>query len=276
MSDLTTTRARAWALKRKDGLTLGFTDHDCPLRFDGILFEPNGGFSATALVQGTGLSVDNTEAQGLLSAASITERDLLAGRWDNAEVLLWDVDWTATADRRLQFRGSLGEVSVTGGSFRAELRGLSHPLNNARNRVFHKRCCAQLGDGKCRVNLGLNDRTVDCEVVSVKNGGAFVLNASPAYAVRWFEHGSVEVLSGEAQGVLGIVKNDRAVQAGRDIELWTELPIVPLVGDRIRLVVGCDKQASSCKAKFGNLVNFRGFPDLPNEDWLLSPQADRG
>lgn len=32
------------------------------------------------------------------------------------------------------------------------------------------------------------------------------------------------------------------------------------------MVVGCDKRFETCKAKFSNTVNFRGFPHLPGND----------
>ena len=54
--------------------------------------------------------------------------DLAAGRWDGAEVRLWEVDWTRPADRRLTFRGALGEITHAHGGYRAELRGLAEAL----------------------------------------------------------------------------------------------------------------------------------------------------
>ena len=71
-----TTVARCWAVTRTDGATLGFTDHDRPLAFDGLDFRPGSGLSARALVQGTGLSVDNSEALGVLSSDAITEAEI--------------------------------------------------------------------------------------------------------------------------------------------------------------------------------------------------------
>ena len=41
-----TTVAHAWAITRKDGVVLGFTDHDRELRFDGISFRADTGLSA--------------------------------------------------------------------------------------------------------------------------------------------------------------------------------------------------------------------------------------
>lgn len=70
----TTTVARAWSVRRADGLTLGFTDHDQRLVFGGVTFRPDRGLTARALVQGTGLSVDNSEAVGALNDDAITDR----------------------------------------------------------------------------------------------------------------------------------------------------------------------------------------------------------
>ena len=76
----TTTVCRAWAVTRTDGLVLGFTDHDRALQFEGITFKADSGLTGKALLQSSGLSVDNTEAMGALSDAAISEADILAGR----------------------------------------------------------------------------------------------------------------------------------------------------------------------------------------------------
>ena len=43
-------------------------------------------------------------------------------------------------------------------------------------------------------------------------------------------------------------------------------------GDAVTLVAGCDKQFATCKSKFDNVVNFRGFPYMPGNDAALSYQ----
>lgn len=133
-----TTVCRAWLVIRRDGLTLGFTDHDRDLAFDGFVFKADTGMTARALQQTTGLSVDNSEAIGALSAASVTEADLLAGRYDDAEVRAWLVNWAGTDERIEQFRGSLGEIIRSNGAFRAELRGLSDRLNQPQALPFNR------------------------------------------------------------------------------------------------------------------------------------------
>lgn len=272
----TTTIARAWAVTRRDGKTLGFTDHDAVLNFAGIRFRPDKGLAAKAVVQGTGLSVDNTEAAGVLSDDAITEADILAGYWDGAEVRLWEVDWAAPASHRLTFRGHLGEVSREGASFRAELRGLSEPLNQARGRVFHRRCAARLGDGACKLDLMRPGYFADVAVDSVEDGRIFRFAAMPDFAHRWFEQGQLMISSGKAEGLSGVIKNDRLFSNGaREVELWAGLGIEPEPGDRLRLLAGCDKAAATCKLKFDNYLNFRGFPHLPGEDWQMAPQVSK-
>lgn len=272
--DLSTTRARAWAVARADGVVLGFTDHDAGLEFEGIRFRPDTGMSAAAVLQSSGLSVDNSEAAGVLSDDAITESDLIAGRWDAAEVRLWDVDWMNPADRQLTFRGTLGEITRQGSAFKAELRGLSEALNRPRGRVFHPRCPAQLGDGACGVNLDAPGYRVEAEVRSVEEGRILGLSALAGFDARWFERGTLTVLSGVATDLNGAIKRDTAGAGGRrTMELWSGLNAEVAVGDRVRLTAGCDKQAATCRLKFNNFLNFRGFPHLPSEDWLTAPNA---
>lgn len=273
----TTTTARAWAITRADGLKLGFTDHDRELRFQGISFRPDSGMTASALVQGVGLSVDNSEAEGALSDDAITERDLLAGRWDGAMLEMWEVDWRNVETRKLTFRGSLGEVSRGSGAFRAELRGLSEPLNASMGRVYHPLCSARLGDGKCGIGLSGPEWSHETRIEALDQGRIFRFASFPAYDTAWFERGTLHVLSGAAKGLGATIKNDVANPAGgREIELWEELGLMPSIGDRIRLVAGCDKRGATCRAKFRNFKNFRGFPHLPSEDWLMAPKAGSG
>ncbi|MTH77210.1 DUF2163 domain-containing protein [Paracoccus aestuariivivens] len=270
------TVARAWAVVRHDGLTLGFTDHDQTLNFEGISFRPDSGLSAKAVVQASGLSVDNTEAMGALSDSAITEVDLLAGRWDSADVRLWDVDWNAPSNRRLIFRGRLGEVSRSGGAFRAELRGLSEPLNRVLGRVYHQRCSAELGDGRCHFQLSKPGYWSEGVIESHDAGQRFILSGVSGHDARWFERGTFVVQSGAAEGLRGSIKIDLPLSGSRrDVELWSGLGQHPQVGDRVKLIAGCDKRAETCRLKFLNFLNFRGFPHLPPEDWLIAPQVSR-
>lgn len=272
-----TTLARAFAVTRKDGVVLGFTDHDRDLTFDGITFRAGSGMTAKAIQQGTGLSVDNTEAFGALRSDAITEADILAGRYDGAEVRGWLVNWADVSVRAVQFRGHMGEIVRSGGAFNAELRGLAEGLNQPQGMIFHARCSAVLGDGRCRFDLNQPGYSEERAVETVTEARVFGFADFAGYEDRWFEKGRFRVLTGKAAGLVGSVKNDRLRKGtAREVELWQALGMAPEPGDMVRVEAGCDRRADTCRLKFANLDNFRGFPDIPGEDWLMSYPVGAG
>ncbi len=265
-----TTVCRAWTVRRTDGVLLGFTDHDRDLMVDGVLCRADTGMTARALQQTTGLSVDNSEAAGALSDASIREADLLAGRFDAAEVRSYLVNWAAPGDWIEQFRGTFGEILRAGGAFRAELRGLTEALNRPQGFAYLQTCSAILGDVRCRFDTAQPIYFVEGTVEAVDEARLFTFGTFAGFDDRWFEHGRFEVLSGGAAGLLGSIKNDRRLITGREVELWQSLGADVRPGDSFRMVAGCDKTAATCRAKFANFLNYRGFPHIPGEDWLAS------
>jgi uncharacterized phage protein (TIGR02218 family) len=271
-----TTLCRAWALTRRDGVVLGFTDHDCDLEFEGIVFGADSGLTAKALQQTTGLSVDNTEAMGVLSSESISDADIAAGRFDGAEVRAWLVNWSAPEQRVLQFRGTVGEIVRKAGAFQAELRGLTESLNQPQGRVYQKPCTAVLGDSKCRFALDRPGFSVEVPAGVVEGGRIFRFAGLDGFADRWFDRGALRVVDGQAAGLRALIKNDIREGASRRVELWEAigLPVGP--GDIVRLEAGCDKRAETCRVKFDNFANFRGFPHVPGEDWLMSYPVTAG
>ncbi|MEM9579979.1 MAG: DUF2163 domain-containing protein [Pseudomonadota bacterium] len=264
-----TTLCRAWQIFRKDGVRFGFTDHDVALAFDGQVFSPDSGLSAMALQQTTGLAVDNTEAIGAISDAAIKDADVDAGFFDGAEVLSWLVNWRNPSERVLQFRGNIGEIRRAGGAFQAELRGLTDSLNRPVGRVFQRPCGAVLGDAACGVNLQASGFHVDVQVHSVQNARVFQFAGAGGYAPTWFERGRMQILSGAGRLLSASIKVDRILGALREISLWEPLRVDVSPGDSVRLFAGCDKRFETCRVKFSNGVNFRGFPDIPEEEWLM-------
>ena len=131
-----TTLCRCWLLTRKDGQTFAFTDHDRDLDFAGNLYQAGSGMDTSALESSTGLSVDNAQAVGALSATGLQESDIRAGLFDAAKVEHWIVDWTDPSLSVLLFVGSLGEIKRGDNAFEAELRGLSEGLNQPVGRSF--------------------------------------------------------------------------------------------------------------------------------------------
>lgn len=270
----TTTRCRAWVLTRRDGVVLGFTDHDRALIVEGVRCSPTTGMEGGALSQTTGLSVDNAVVSGALSGAGLASEDLRAGRWDGAEVVVYRVDWTDPVHAAVAFRGSLGEISEADGRFDAELRGLAEVLNVPRGRVFHPRCDAVFGDARCGLRVE-DGHTVEVGVTSVKEGGRTIRVPRGVLAPHRFERGVATFLDGAAAGCSAAIKSDRPDGAMRALTLWVPPRVAVVAGDRVALIVGCDKTMATCRDRFANVLNFRGFPHLPGSDWILSGPTGR-
>ncbi len=265
-----TTTCRTWQVTRRDGNVYGFTDHDLDLEFDGTRFKANSGLTAGALQKSTGLAVDNTEVIGSLSDAAISETDLMAGRFDGADVVTWLVNWKEVEQRTIRFRGTFGEIQISNGTFRVELRGLTEAMNQAGGRIYHASCSAILGDRECRFDLSQPEFSVESVIKKIGKAGQYFLPSQPGFSDHWFEWGRAHILSGKAEGMLAVVKVDREFDGFRRIELMVDFDLIPDVGDEIQVLAGCDKMGGTCRTKFNNFLNFRGFPHIPGTDWMAS------
>jgi uncharacterized phage protein (TIGR02218 family) len=261
---------RCWLVRRRDGKVFGFTDHDSDLAFDGVAFRAMSGMDASVLQSATGLSVDNAQAMGALTSAAISEDDIRAGRYDHAEIWHWLVDWERPDLRVLMFRGSFGEIRRADGAFEVELRGLAEALNAPVGRSILRTCDRSLGDAKCQFDVGQAGFQGEGEVLEGAVGATLVASGLTGFAHGWFASGMLTWLTGDNAGETGALKADVLGGAARRLTLW-QTPGRPVAtGDRFRVVAGCDKRAETCRQKFDNLLNFRGFPDIPGDDWVTA------
>lgn len=149
-----TTLATCWKMTRRDGRTFTFTDHDQDLLFDGDTYTAASSYNRTAIQSKSDLSPDSLDVIGILDSAEITETDIRAGLFDFAEVRIFMVNWEDLAQGALKLRrGRLGEVSLRGGRFTAELRGLTQAYSQHIVELYQPECRADLGDGRCRIPI---------------------------------------------------------------------------------------------------------------------------
>lgn len=265
-----TTLCRCWRLTPSDGFIIGFTDHDRDLFFDGTGFEAAAGFEASEMVSALGLGVDNLEAAGALSSAHLSEEALSAGLFDNAVVEIFLVNWVEPEQRLLLRKGNLGEVRRSDGAFAAEIRGLAHVLNQPRGRVIQFACDADLGDARCTVDLDDPAYKAAGTLGALRDQASFSATGLESFASGWFSRGLVTFTSGANAGLAMEVKAHRTAATGAEIDLWQPMrrPLGP--GDAFEIRAGCDKQFSTCREKFANGFNFRGFPHMPGNDFAMS------
>jgi uncharacterized phage protein (TIGR02218 family) len=264
-----TTLCRCWKLTRSDGTVLGFTDHDRALSFDATDFEPASGFDTSEDAGATGFAIGGSEVSGALSSDRLAADDLAAGLYDNAEVRAWLVNWQAPEERHLLRAGHLGEVTHEDGVFRAEIRGPAAALDEQRGRIFAHGCDADLGDARCGIDLTSGTYRGTGTVTAALDRRRFTVAGLDAFAARWFERGRLAWTGGANEGRAAEVRV-HAVGDAVTIELWQPAHHAIAAGDVFMVTAGCDKLFATCRAKFDNAENFRGFPHMPGNDFALT------
>lgn len=258
-----TTLATCWKLTRTDAVVKGFTDHVVDIVFDSVTYDAASGFEATAIAGKNDFSVDNLDVTGILDSNEISEPDLMAGLYDFAELEIFVVNYEdLTQGRILLKRGWLGEVRFERGRFVSEVRGLAQKLSQNVGRVYTPTCDAILGDSRCGVTLA---SFTDGFTVSTVTSNAVFTTTADASDDSYYKGGEVVWLTGNNAGKRMEIKEF----IGDTVTLALPMGETIQAGDTLNAIAGCDKLRSTCRSKFSNLVNFRGFPDLPGQDKLL-------
>lgn len=260
-----TTLCRCWSLTRRDGLVLGFTDHDGPLVFDGVTFAATTGLEAAETSAELGFAVGGGDVSGALAASGLNEADLARGLYDDARVTVWLVNWADPAQRLRLDTGFIGEVRRSDCAFTAEVRGLAKAFDEEQGRLYLRSCSADLGDARCGVAL------VPAEAVVTTTDGRLSLTAAAlaAFADGYLTGGRLVFTGGSAVGFATEVKRHAATGTDAALELWQAPPAAIRPGDPFAVSPGCDKSFATCRAKFGNGINFRGFPHIPGNDFII-------
>ena len=262
-----TSIAICWKLTLVGGTVLGFTDHTSDLTISSQLYKAATGFSPTSVETKDKFSVDNLDVEGVLDAASITEADIMAGKYDFAEIEIFMVNVTDLSQGIITHRrGWLGEVSVKNGQFVAEVRGLAQKLQQNIGELFSPTCRAVFGDARCKASLA--SFTFAGTVNTVTSRQVFISTAL-TQAAGYFSGGEVQWLTGANAGRRMEIKEFSNTQ----ITLALPMPNNVAVGDTFNAIAGCDKTIATCIAKFNNAVNFRGEPYVPGMDKMLATAA---
>jgi uncharacterized phage protein (TIGR02218 family) len=263
-----TTLCWCWKLTRRDGAVQGFTDHDRMLAFDGVTYSAVSGFTASEVQSSLGLAVDNLTLAGALSSATLNESDLAAGLYDNAAIEIWRVNWADASQRLLMRKGVLGDVTRSGNAFQAEIRGLAQALNQPVGRSFGHLCDADLGDARCGLSLSAASGTI----ATAYDARRFTVSGLTAPSGD-FTGGKLAFTSGANAGLAMEVKRHAVSGALVSIELWQAMARGVAAGDGFIVTPGCDKQFATCRDRFANAVNFRGFPYMPGNDAVMALPA---
>jgi uncharacterized phage protein (TIGR02218 family) len=260
-----TTLCRCWSLTRRDGAALGFTDHDRDLSFDGILFRANAGLEAAEASTELGFATGGGEVLGALATSGLNEEELSRGLYDDAHVALWLVNWADPSQRSVLETGFIGEVKRSDSNFSAEVRGLGKAFDEERGRLYAASCSADLGDARC----GVTPSGAMATVTATDGRLSIIAPALSGYGDGYLSGGRLVFTAGTNTGFATEIRSHRADGGAVVLQLWQAAPLPIAIGDSFTVQAGCDKRFTTCRNKFGNGANFRGFPHLPGNDFIM-------
>jgi len=264
--------ASCWKILRRDGTIIRLTDHDSLLVLpnDGT-YQPQNGVEASARQKKEGGPAANFEVRGVLSSDLITPEDLLAGRYREADVTEFMVDWRyphAGVFRTHQY--IIEDTQHDGREWKGSVVGLSSRLRHKKGRKLTRTCDADFGDSRCKVSLAAHTYTGSVVgIFSSRQAFTTSLNHPRAF----FNGGRLTWTSGQNNGILCEIKNSLATAGGGRVTLWLKTPLDVEAGNTFSVIRGCPKTYNACVG-YANLANFRGFDTMPGNDTLMrTPDA---
>lgn len=270
-----TTLCTCWRLQRTDGVVQGFTDHDVPLAFGGVEYAPDSGFTPSQAASKLGAASASTDLEGVVDSATITEADLELGRYRNAVVETIWANWRDPSVNAVMGRHTIGDISRADGYFRAELRSAQSALNAQAGRFYQSMCGVVVGSSACGIDLAQVQYRADATVTEILDRFSLAIAGVESFAAGWFGFGSALFGSGQRQGLSYQIESDTLVGGARVLRFAQTISDRTAPGDSLKLTAGCDRRFKTCGAKFGNQINFRGFPHIPGNDFLLAyPRED--
>lgn len=256
--------AKCVRLTPRDGIIFNLTSLDEAIEVDlGAGAESYAqGMRLSAIESGDGLDAASCELSGPIDDV-ITAAAILGGRFDLASVRMFVATPEASGIGAI-FGGYVAQADVRGDRYVFELRDHRDRLNQVVGRLITPYCDADFCDARC--GLDLADFTTAATVNTVADAMRFNVTYTGSIADDLLNSGTILFTSGAFDGIAPIEIFDWAV--GGDLQLFEPLPAIPEIGDTLDLRLGCAKTRAACMA-FDNILNFRGFPEVPGSDQAL-------
>lgn len=272
-----TTTACLLLFALENGTQFGATTHDRDIYYQGIKYSATRGFNSSIIATDSGLSVDNGEATGLLSATmeGITLDMIRRGYMDNATWEMRLVNWAdLSMGHVILDAGDVGEITTQNGvAYISELLSYAMRLKQNIGTSWSRTCRSYFGtDANSQTGCGVDADAywIDAVVTGVDVDDPFRLFS--ATALTEYPHhvfpGRVNWTGGENTGPR-LWQVEAGSKNSGTIGLFEAMPFPIEVGDQFRFRADCNKTPDHCKY-FGNFLNYKGEPYIPVADGLES------
>lgn len=241
-----------------DGKNYHFTDNQTDICYDNKKYLSNNGFNLKTIYNNLSLEINETEINGFIDNEIINEKDVIAGRFDNAQIEIFLLDLNSREKISI-FNGFITSISYENNIFIAKIEDKTVLLERTFCEVYSPLCRCSFCDSKCSLNK--DNYTITGKISKVINQSEFYTSTQEIInkEQNYFSNGTIKIINGENKNFISEVKkfnNDQLL-------LKFKFPFEINVGDKFELTAGCDKEFNTCISKFNNAINFRGEPNLP-------------
>lgn len=256
-----------------DGSVLAFTDHDRALSFDlgdgAVEYLPDSGVRISDIALSSGFDADDVELVGPIGE-TVTRVAVRGGRFDDATVRIFLVNWADLTQGAIRLlSGTVVQAAEEGPRFKLTAHSQASKFAQEVGTTISAYCRADFGDARC----GYTVTPLSATVTAVTDARQFTVSFSGSYANDYFNRGTVTFTGGALNGCRPVEVFDWTSLGA--VTLWTALPEAPEIGDTLELRQGCGKTRPDCLA-YDNVINFRGFPDVPGSDQVLKYPSGGG
>lgn len=257
-----TSLAMCFDIERRDGTVLGFTNHDKPIEYDGVTYDPFSSAAMFNLEQLMTTEADNMEMSIAFDDKYITKEEIQRGEYDHAFMRIFFINHQDPDQGILKLTsGYLGTAEIKEYGAKAEMMSLANALQTEIGCKYSYKCRATWADEECGFNE--DDFKVTGTVDTASDKKTFT-DPDRDEAENYFKYGVVKFTSGDNEGWT------REVKAFKDgqFDLLFAFPFDIAEDDEYEALPGCSNYPEDCKNKFGenNIANYRGEPFLPGRD----------
>lgn len=273
VDELQTYLVRCWKITCYNGQVFCFTDHNKDLKINDEIYSSVSPINMTTVEKNIGLDIDNLEISGVFNHANIRKSEIESGLFNEAKISIFEYDWNKNVKMNVIFEGVFSSYTYGKDRYSVETQSVFGKLGHVFGRGFHLTCDAELGDQNCGVNINEPGYKFTPNIINFDDYG-LEISRIPGISDGRFRNGTVEFIANKQIEFRLSIKSDKAIGNIRRITFWNRLKPIQKNFDSINLYIGCDKSIDCCSNKFNNAINFRGFPNIPSDDWIVVQQEN--
>jgi uncharacterized phage protein (TIGR02218 family) len=261
--------------------SLYYTSSDWPLKFNGNTYQTamNSGVvidrkgSKAKIKWNIGTHVNTLAIDVLANNAKVNGQDFFAavkqGVFDGATVTFYRAYWNRTTSFMnpilpvgvvQMFAGHVAQIDSSRSKVTFTIKDYMDLLNIQLPRnLYQGGCLNTLYDTACTLNA---NSFMETGGVTSGSSASVVNNTTLTGTTGVYDQGKITFTSGLNNGISRSVKQ-YINGSPTTIALLSPFPNTPANGDTFKVFQGCNKTQSTCNTKFSNLINFRGFPYIP-------------